>query len=77
MRTNPLFDSLKYIFVVKSWMTIAFDVLLPAGIALAIRGVLWLTALLRVGTFRGYIHILVHRECELSGTTRSLSSTKA
>ncbi len=36
MRTNPLLDSLKYMFTVQSWTTIAFDVLLLAGIILAI-----------------------------------------
>ena len=36
MRTNALFDSLKYMFGDKSWTTIAFDLLLLAGIAVAI-----------------------------------------
>jgi uncharacterized membrane protein YphA (DoxX/SURF4 family) len=36
MRTNPILDSLKYMFVVKSWTTIAFDLLLLAGIIVAI-----------------------------------------
>jgi len=36
MRTNPFLDSFKYIFTVQSWTTIAFDVLLLAGIILAI-----------------------------------------
>ena len=36
MRTNPLFDSVKYIFVLNSWTTIVFDLLLLAGIAIAI-----------------------------------------
>ena len=36
MRTNPLSDSLKYMFSFNSWTTITFDLLLLAGIALAI-----------------------------------------
>jgi hypothetical protein len=36
VRTNPLFDSLKYMFGFNSWTTIVFDLLLLAGIALAI-----------------------------------------
>ena len=36
MRTNPFLDSLKYMFTVQSWTTVAFDVLLLAGIILAI-----------------------------------------
>ncbi len=36
MRTNQLFDSLKYIFGFNSWTTITFDLLLLAGIAVAI-----------------------------------------
>jgi uncharacterized membrane protein YphA (DoxX/SURF4 family) len=36
MRTNPILDSFQYMFTLQSWTTIAFDVLLLAGIFLAI-----------------------------------------
>ncbi len=36
MKTNPLFDSLKYISVLNNWTTIVFDLLLLAGIAITI-----------------------------------------
>ncbi len=36
MRTNPFIDSFKYMCTVQSWTTIVFDVLLLAGIILAI-----------------------------------------
>jgi DoxX len=36
VRTNPPFDSLKYIVVLNSWTTIVFDLLLLAGIAITI-----------------------------------------
>lgn len=36
MRTNPVLDSFRYMFTVQSWTTLAFDVLLLAGIILAI-----------------------------------------
>ena len=36
MRTNPLLDSFKYMFTFDKWTTVAFDVLLLAGILLAI-----------------------------------------
>jgi uncharacterized membrane protein YphA (DoxX/SURF4 family) len=36
MRTNPLFDSLHYMFTLTVWTTIAFDLLLLAGIGIAV-----------------------------------------
>ena len=36
MRTNPLIDSFKYMFTMVTWTTVTFDVLLLAGILLAI-----------------------------------------
>ena len=36
MRTNPVLDSFRYMLTVQSWTTLAFDVLLLAGIILAI-----------------------------------------
>lgn len=36
MKTNPLLDSLKYMFVLNTWTTIVFDLALLAGVAIAI-----------------------------------------
>lgn len=36
MRTNPFLDSFKYMFAFVSWTTVAFDLLLLAGILIAI-----------------------------------------